>query len=384
MASPPHTTPSAPQHPPSSPRTPSRIPTRKASLSLAPRGAAASHAVVPASPASPPRTPQRHSSMPVRTSMHGSPAAGLETSERPPKSPLPWHLQKAAPGGPSSASSQHTGGGVVQLQPFASPSTAAHPPQIRFPSSPCPSPSRPSHLHPHSPSHHAPSTASQARRCSTPRPKLERPPSTTYTTFPCPPPRTPGDEEDERRRNMSWGRRLISPFVPAKSMEGPIVERSGDLEHGFGAGGGGGGGAGDAASSSRGSSSEGRRAGSKGSQERERLLGDDVVGGGQQQHGAACVREREGLPKLSRACLVAEVKCYGKVSGSCLALVVETSKPRLTLPAPRILSFAHPPPTRSYSSTLARHHPTTVHAPTTHYLCRPSPHRLALRLRQSH
>lgn len=108
--------------------------------------------------------------------------------------------------------------------------------------------------------------SSPRRCCTTPsaRPPLDtRHHSTTYTSLPCEQPRTPGDEEGEGRSGFIWPR-----CFGQKSMAGG--ERH-DLESGKG--------------------------------ERQPLLS-----------GQSPTTHHEGLPKVTRECLVAEIKCYGKVS----------------------------------------------------------------------
>ncbi|KAK4054725.1 hypothetical protein OIV83_000649 [Microbotryomycetes sp. JL201] len=87
--------------------------------------------------------------------------------------------------------------------------------------------------------------------------------ATTYTSLPCEPPKTPGDEDEERRGNGStWARWLWH------SQDRPDIER------------------GEATVPQP---------------EHEPLLRKTSQ---QVNH--------EGLPKVTRQCLVAEIKCYGK------------------------------------------------------------------------
>lgn len=122
---------------------------------------------------------------------------------------------------------------------------------------------------------HPPSIDSPRRCYSSPRPKLvERPCSTIYTTFPLRPPRTPGDgpSDDETNGTGDW-RRWLS-WVPAATAS----SSQNDLER-----------ASLSKAATRDSYPEARNV---------------EIG----------VNSSQGLPKLSRECLIAEIKCYGKVS----------------------------------------------------------------------
>lgn len=167
---------------------------------------------------------------------------------------------------------------------YARPTSLAHPPPIRFPpanppqdtaiiSTTAPSTLAPSDVHLH------PGAGTPRRVCTSPRPKLvERPCSTVYTTFPIRPPRTPGDGPGDDAANGGRDWRKWLSWVPATRES----TSESDLE---------------------------RAAINKPTFSLEASHTDSET---------ACVRHRDGLPKLSRACLVAEIKCYGKVSaGDC-------------------------------------------------------------------
>ncbi|ORY62848.1 hypothetical protein BCR35DRAFT_308879 [Leucosporidium creatinivorum] len=304
-------------NPPPSPSHRSRIPKRVPSLSLQPQ---------PSSPRLPPSSTathkpstsptkgaaQRHASMPVRT--NGGPGAGLETREREREDSergLPLQLQHQRQAHPTPPPPHHPHPRPHPAAPTPTPrtpSTLAHPPAIRFPSSPLPSSSSSPSRHPPAAVAHCsspaptshPSATPSPRRCPHPRPKMERPSSTTYTSFPLPPPRTPGDleEQEGERSSIVWGRlwfsgnRRKSHLGSEGRGEGEGGREGRDLE----------------SSLSEGSGKGGQVSGLG---ERARLLGvrEELA---PRPRGEGAPRQ-EGLPKVSRQCLVAEVRCYGKV-----------------------------------------------------------------------
>ncbi|SCV68803.1 BQ2448_924 [Microbotryum intermedium] len=146
------------------------------------------------------------------------------------------------------------------------PSSLVYPAPIRFPS------------HPNRPSSSSSTTVGQPRRSTCPvRPKLERPSSTCYTSLPVPPPRTPGDDEDEASHSLQWS-----------SWRWGWGSRDGQQQQ--------------AADCLAERGTMGSR--TKQSNEREPLLEYSTAAGE--------MRSREGLPKVTRQCLIAEIKCYGK------------------------------------------------------------------------
>ncbi|KAM0793022.1 hypothetical protein ACM66B_000513 [Microbotryomycetes sp. NB124-2] len=135
-----------------------------------------------------------------------------------------------------------------------------HPATISFPPLASSVPTSLSHLPPPQSSEHVRMVRDGRRCCSNPsatRPRLEpRPCSTTYTSLPCEPPKTPGDEEDDsHRKGLAWPRWL---WHSSEQDERDV--------------------------------------------ERQPLLTATT-----KPHV-----NQEDLPKVTRQCLVAEIKCYGK------------------------------------------------------------------------
>lgn len=235
---------------------------------------------------------KRHSDMSPVPPSHSSPRHPQSPGRPPPadiRSPrqnsrrasLPAHMFQQSPVRPETR--ERSDRAPLQTNSFA------HPPPIRFPPRVDGGPSDKSEMTADATSstslldtsggtHRHPargSLDSPRRSCTLPRPKLvERPCSTMYTTFPLRPPRTPGDEEAER--GSEWKRWLMWTHTAT-------AETERDVERG---------------DSARRRTTE--------EQNDERYV-----------DGPACARNREGLPKVSRACLVAEIKCYGKVSLLC-------------------------------------------------------------------
>lgn len=114
--------------------------------------------------------------------------------------------------------------------------------------------------------------------------------ATTYTSFDLRPPPTPADEydgsEEERTRHGGW----LSSWLGRKRAAQKDEERSVGAKSGQ-------------ATASGGVAGAGRGMVERG--ESTPLLAGQREG---ERH------EQDGLPKLSRACLVAEIKCYGFVS----------------------------------------------------------------------
>ncbi|SCZ90919.1 BZ3500_MvSof-1268-A1-R1_Chr1-3g02382 [Microbotryum saponariae] len=292
---------------PASPRQPSRIPTRRSSASTPPSAAGspttpAAIAANPASIGSPSRPAPSstshgtlaHSttneagrraersisvSQPHRLSHEASFEANMAPgtidviSGSPHLSPSPppetrerLGVSRSAQKYLSSSSSSPKSSQIREVEEgLRSPSSLVYPAPIRFPSHP----SRPS----------SSTTTGQPRRSTCPvRPKLERPLSTCYTSLPVPPPRTPGDDDDEASPSQQW----TSWLWGSNSRHHQQQQQGAD------------------------SLAERGRRGSpiKRSSEREPSLEYSTAAGE--------MRSREGLPKVTRQCLIAEIKCYGK------------------------------------------------------------------------